>query len=167
MLHDAEDAESRLRLFPRCGHPGQQHGRRFPALRSVRTRSIRLSRVSTFLASSTQQIHSLRASGVLSSHQANASLSARRDATRSAGTLCTTPVATVFFDMSLVIFLPKKWAFMKQPNAIRHPWAAIRKRLFSPAWQMRAVVPALCRRKIHLHALRRRSAGATTSFLLR
>ena len=52
----------------RCGHPGQQHGRRFPAFRYSTAMRTCLSRVSGFLNDVTQQYHSLRASGVTFSH---------------------------------------------------------------------------------------------------
>jgi hypothetical protein len=75
----------------RCGHPGQQHGRRFPSSRSVRARSMCLRRVSGVFTDSTQQIHSLRASGVMSSHLASAAASQTSASRRSAGSSCTTP----------------------------------------------------------------------------
>lgn len=82
-----------------CGQPGQQHGRFFPSLSSELTLSILLRLVCDFLASSTQQIHSLRASGVIISHSASTVLSAVRAFRRSGGTLCTVPVAISFLDM--------------------------------------------------------------------
>jgi len=93
--------QARSPFFPRWGQPAQQQGRRFPSLSSVRTLSIRLRLVSGFLASSTQQIHSLRASGVMSSHSASAALSAVRVFRKSAGTPCTTPVAISLLDINL------------------------------------------------------------------
>jgi len=68
--------QARLPFLLRWGHPAQQQGRRFPSMSSVRTLWTRLLLVSCFLAFSTQQIHSLRASGVISSHRANAAPSA-------------------------------------------------------------------------------------------
>jgi hypothetical protein len=53
--------------------------------------SMRPLRVSSFLASSTQQIHSLRASGVISSHSLATFGVAEIIFRRSAGSLCTTP----------------------------------------------------------------------------
>lgn len=47
--------------------------------------------VSTFFASSTQQIHSFRASGVISSHAAIAPIAEVRTFRKSAGAVCTTP----------------------------------------------------------------------------
>lgn len=57
----------------RCGQPGQQHGRRFPSLRLEQPQLMRLRLVSGFFGDSIQQIHSLRASGVMSCQVASAS----------------------------------------------------------------------------------------------
>src|SRR5438876_4106847 len=54
----------------RCVQPSQQHGRRFPSSSSDRNRSMCWLLVSAFFGQSTQQIHSLRARGVRSSHAA-------------------------------------------------------------------------------------------------
>src|SRR6266851_5350610 len=56
----------------RCVQPSQQHGRRFPSSSSDRNRSMCWLLVSAFFGQSTQQIHSLRARGVRSSHTARA-----------------------------------------------------------------------------------------------
>ncbi len=77
-------------------HPGQQQGRRFPALRSALTREMRRCLVSGFLASSTQHIHSLRAMGVMASQSTSTELSPARTCRRSSGTSCTTPAEMVF-----------------------------------------------------------------------
>ena len=50
----------------RCGHPGQQHGRRMPPSILSMPTSMRRFRVASCLAEVTQQIHSFRASGVIS-----------------------------------------------------------------------------------------------------
>lgn len=55
---------------------------------------MRRSRVTCCLASSTQQMNSLRPSGVMSCHNASAAGFAISAARKSAGTLCTTPPAT-------------------------------------------------------------------------
>jgi hypothetical protein len=52
--------------------------------------------VSGFLTEITQQIHSLRASGVISSHFARAAGSEMRTFRKSAGTLCTAPGEIAF-----------------------------------------------------------------------
>ena len=84
-------------LFQRWGQPGQQQGRRFPSTSSVRVLSILWLLVSGFLAEVTQQIHSLRASGVMSFHAASAAGPARAFF-RSAGSLCTAfPVKVLLF----------------------------------------------------------------------
>ena len=63
--------------------------------------AIRIPRVSAFLPAVTQQIHSLRASGVISSHFASAALSAVRAFLKSAGILCATPFEICFLLMKL------------------------------------------------------------------
>ena len=55
-----------LPVRSRCLQPGQQQGRRIPSLSSSRVRRMRRSGSSACLASSTQQMNSLRASGVMS-----------------------------------------------------------------------------------------------------
>jgi len=75
----------------RCGQPGQQHGRRIPSLSSEHTLSTCCRRVSSFLTEIVQQIHSLRASGVMSSQAASAFASDASAFRRSDGRLCTTP----------------------------------------------------------------------------
>ena len=65
--------------------PAQQHGRRLPAARFSRAILILRFLVSDFLADSIQHIHSLRASGVISSHTENAAGAATRISCRSAG----------------------------------------------------------------------------------
>jgi hypothetical protein len=75
----------------RCGQPGQQHGRRIPSLSSEHTLSTCWCLVSSFLTEMVQQIHSLRASGVMSSQAASAFASDVSAFRRSAGRLCTTP----------------------------------------------------------------------------
>ena len=55
-----------LPVRSRCLHPGQQQGRRWPSSSSSWVRRMRRSRVFCCLASSTQQMNSLRASGVMS-----------------------------------------------------------------------------------------------------
>jgi hypothetical protein len=75
----------------RCGQPGQQHGRRIPSLSSEQTLSTCCCLVSSFLTEIVQQIHSLRARGVMFSHAARASASDASAFRRSAGRLCTTP----------------------------------------------------------------------------
>ena len=71
--------------------PIQQHGRRMPSLSSVRTRSTCCCLVSGFFTEMVQQIHSLRASGVRSSHIVSASASAARVSRKLSGSSWTTP----------------------------------------------------------------------------
>lgn len=83
-----------LPVRSRCLHPGQQQGRRWPSSSSSWVRRMRRSRVISCLASSTQQMNSLRARGVMSFQASSAvglAISALR---RSAGSLCTTPPGT-------------------------------------------------------------------------
>src|SRR3989344_4108618 len=82
-------------------HPAQQQGLRIPPRSFESAFLIRILLVSAFLPDVTQQIHSLRASGVISSHTARAAgieIIARR---KSAGSLCTTPVASAFLLITL------------------------------------------------------------------
>jgi len=86
----------------RCEQPGQQHGRRIPSLSSEHTLSTCCRLVSSFLTEMVQQIHSLRASGVMSSQVASAFASDVSAFRRSAGRLCTTPpeIRTVVMECS-------------------------------------------------------------------
>lgn len=72
--------------------PIQQHGLRIPPLSFESVFSIRIPRVSAFFPEITQQIHSLRARGVISSHTARARGEAVRAFRKSSGSLCTVPV---------------------------------------------------------------------------
>ena len=90
-----------LIYIQRCIHPAQQQGRRIPLLSFESVFFIRILLVSDFLADSIQHIHSLRASGVISSHMALANgidVSAIR---KSSGTLCIVPVAISFLVIRL------------------------------------------------------------------
>lgn len=58
--------------------------------------SMRLMRVSVFLPEITQQIHSLRASGVISSHSARTSGLEIMAALKSDGSVCTVPSGMLF-----------------------------------------------------------------------
>ena len=58
---------------------------------------MRCLRVSSFFAEVTQQIHSLRASDVISFHAALIAAVELRAARKSAGNLCTMPTAFSFF----------------------------------------------------------------------
>ena len=59
--------------------------------------------VSGFLTEMTQQIHSLRASGVISSHFARAAGSEMITFRKSAGTLCTAPCEIAFLVMDFIL----------------------------------------------------------------
>jgi hypothetical protein len=60
--------------------------------------------VSGFLTEITQQIHSLRARGVISSHFARAAGSEMRTFRKSAGTLCTAPCEIAFLVMDFILY---------------------------------------------------------------
>src|SRR5690242_14322319 len=75
--------------------PSQQQGRRIPSLSSLIVLLTCSCLVSSFLTKVTQQIHSLRASGVRSSHIASAALSDVSAFRKSAGNSCTTPAEIV------------------------------------------------------------------------
>src|SRR6266700_2995904 len=79
----------------RCMQPSQQHGRRFPSSSSDRNRSMCWLLVSAFFGQSTQQIHSLRARGVRSSHAASAFGVAIKTRLKSIGTVWTTPLEII------------------------------------------------------------------------
>jgi hypothetical protein len=89
-----ENAGSYLPVRSRCLHPGQQQGRRWPSSSSSWARRMRRSRVVSCLASSTQQMNSLRARGVMSFQAWSAVALAISAWRRSAGSLCTTPPGT-------------------------------------------------------------------------
>src|SRR5579863_8532769 len=59
--------------------------------------------VSGFLTEITQQIHSLRASGVISSHFARAAGSEMRTFRKSAGKLCTAPAEIAFLATDFIL----------------------------------------------------------------
>jgi hypothetical protein len=96
------EAQEERSIAHRCGQPGQQHGRRIPSLSSEHTLSTCCRLVSSFLTEMVQQIHSLRASGVMSSQAASAFASDASAFWRSAGRLCTTPpeIRTVVIGLS-------------------------------------------------------------------
>jgi hypothetical protein len=66
-------------------HPIQQQGRRLPSASSVTDLLIWFSRVAAVLTLTLQQIHSLRASGEISSHAARALGLELRDFRKSSG----------------------------------------------------------------------------------
>src|SRR3954452_21157944 len=78
----------------RCLQPGQQQGRRWPSSSSSCVRRTRRSRVVGCLASSTQQMNSLRANGVMSFQASSAVVFAINASRRSPGNGCTTPPGT-------------------------------------------------------------------------
>ncbi len=87
-------------LSLRCMQPIQQQGRRLPLLRSATTRATCLSRVFCCLTDIVQQIHSLRASGVKSSHRSSADSSASIAWRKSVGIVCATPLEISDLDIN-------------------------------------------------------------------
>jgi len=71
-----------------CGHPAQQQGRRMPDLSLEMALPMRMPRVSASFPDVTQQIHSLRASGVTTAHVAAAFASALMAFLKSGGRVC-------------------------------------------------------------------------------
>ena len=98
-----------FRFFSRCIHPGQQHGRRLPSASSVCARSTRRCLVSMSFAPSTQQIHSLRARGVISFQAARLTLSASKAVRRSAGSLWTVPVGIAVI-IVVIVYQASSWS---------------------------------------------------------
>src|SRR3989344_1372674 len=86
--------------------PAQQQGRRIPPLSFESAFLIRIPLVSSFLPETTQQIHSLRASGVMSSHTARAAGVSIRALRKSSGILCTTPPAGSFRVIGFILSNP-------------------------------------------------------------
>ena len=91
---ECRSASRYLPVRSRCLHPGQQQGRRWPSSSSSWVRRMRRSRVVSCLASSTQQMNSLRAKGVMSFQASSAVVFAISASRRSAGSGCTTPPGT-------------------------------------------------------------------------
>jgi hypothetical protein len=82
-------------LSLRCMQPDQQQGRLFPSSSSSQARSMRRSRVLACLASSIQQMNSLRPSGVRPCQSAKVAGFDRTAASRSLGALWTVPAENV------------------------------------------------------------------------
>ena len=109
-----------ISLSVRCIQPIQQQGRRSPFLILSRPTLTRLVRVSASLPLVTQQIHSLRVSGVMSCHKLSAFLSPAMAAAKSSGSLCTVPPGNLEVIMSLFYQIPP---FSKEYNlAPPPPW---------------------------------------------
>src|ERR1700686_2443949 len=96
---------SRLTILESAvGASGPTTGASFSSLRFEQPHSIRRLLVSAFLADSIQHIHSLRASGVISSHAVKACGSDVSAFFKSAGTSCTTPLEICFCDIDKLSF---------------------------------------------------------------
>ena len=104
----------------RCGQPGQQHGRRCPPMSRLGICRIWSARVSVFFTDVVQQIHSFRASGVSLFQSASTFGCATSTMRRSAGTRCTTPVATFcFVAIFITSFYRSSQAGDRNPGRIR------------------------------------------------
>src|SRR3989344_9370371 len=93
--------------------PDQQQGLRIPPLSFESAFPVRILLVSAFLPDVTQQIHSLRARGVISSHTARAAGEATRTFRKSSGILCITPEAIPFINSTI----PKSGRLGRYSNA--------------------------------------------------
>jgi len=119
---EADSWNSRFKAWPghlrRWGQPGQQHGLRMPSMSSEHTRSTCCFRVSGFFTEMVQQIHSLRASGVMSSQAACAAGDARSASLKSAGKVCTVPLESVF--LATRRFYDVRWQGFRRPLVLEH-----------------------------------------------
>ncbi len=135
--------------------PAKQQGRRFPATSSARVLSIRRPLVSGFLADRIQQSHSLRASGVISSHATRALGAEVRVFRKSAGTPCTTPPAISpprfagragFLVIPSVLYKLAYFSFLVHKRIISNLRLALDSRLYLLARPARAQSPAVFRK---------------------
>ena len=94
-------------LSVRWMQPIQQHGRRLPSCNSVTVRSTWFLRVAACLTVTVQQIHSLRASGVILFHAASALGLAANALSRSEGILCVVPPGIPFIAIIYILHAPK------------------------------------------------------------
>ncbi len=95
--------EGLISLSVRWMQPIQQQGRRSPLPILSSPTLMRFARVSASLPLVTQQIHSLRASGVMSCQSAVAFLSATIAAAKSLGISCTVPPSRVAFVIPYIL----------------------------------------------------------------
>src|SRR2546430_17180500 len=98
--------------------PIQQQGRRMPSLSSVRTLSTCCFLVSGFFTEIVQHIHSLRARGVRSSHEALASASEARVFRKSSGNSWTTPPEISFLVRVIRLYYDKIASLARIAGAI-------------------------------------------------
>lgn len=131
----------------RWGQPGQQHGRRFPSVSSADALSTCCFLVSGFLTKVTQQIHSLRARGVRPFHASRAFGEETSAFRKSAGTLCTTPVAISFLPIKL--FLEIAYLYFCKWQAAPRPTLLSLQRWFSEPVVLEEVDEHRARRHSH------------------
>ena len=102
-MPSAHRTDGLMALSGRWMQPTQQQGRRLPSRSSSHDLRTRRFLVSICLAFSTQQIYSLRASGVMSSHRASTFASPTSALRKSAGILCTVPPEISFVAMLYIV----------------------------------------------------------------
>jgi hypothetical protein len=95
--------------------PGQQQGLRIPPFIFESAFPMRILLVSSFLPDVIQQIHSLRARGVISSQRANTVGEEAIAFRKSAGSLCTVPPAIPFCAIKLVYQILFRITFLRPP----------------------------------------------------
>ncbi len=143
-----------MALSVRCVQPYQQHGRRIPSFSSETTLSTCSFLFSGVLTEIVQQIHSLRASSVMSSHAASAFRSDVRAFRKSAGISCATP-PEIFFVISVVYKIrpsilsdrnlcSNSTASINTPRCVNVSWAIVtsgvnRERIGSPRRRVRLI----------------------------
>ena len=109
----------------RCGQPAQQHGRRIPLRILSRPTSMRRFLVSACLADITQQIHSLRARGVISPHTSFTIGSDVIALEKSTGILCT-PVRNTFVLLFVILVLSSAIGYFIRTCVKSFPSAEVR-----------------------------------------
>lgn len=115
-LSSAHCTDGLIGLSVRWMQPIQQQGRRFPSCNSATVLSIWFFLVSACLTVIFQQIHSLRASGVISSHAANALGLETSAFLKSVGSLCATPPEISSLDIN-VSYLSVSYSSKIAPRA--------------------------------------------------
>src|SRR6202022_3725155 len=137
-LLSTQRTEGLSSLSLRWMQPSQQQGRRFPSNSSDCNRWMCWLLVSAFFGQSTQQIHSLRARGVRSSHAARAFGLAIKTRLKSIGTVWTTPPETTLELIGRPIVAP-----IRTKAALGPP----RRRALASSAASSAMMPRQVRRK--------------------
>ena len=128
--------------------------------------------VSGFLTEITQQIHSLRASGVMSSHFASAAGSEMRTLRRSVGTLCTAPGEMAFLVIDFIFYRPSDrislgspgvLLFRPDPRASEAATRRMRRKVGHSMW-LGARQAAACRRPSRISLSSRTVLSSSSAF---